>query len=73
MVRIDTVREAIATQDFDLGNGTQLAVTVSAGVAERNDGHATVSALLTAADAALYTAKQEGRNCVRTFVEPSVN
>ena len=41
-------------------------VTISAGLAERDDGNATTEAVLEAADKALYRAKKAGRNCVKT-------
>jgi diguanylate cyclase (GGDEF)-like protein len=39
-------------------------VTVSLGVAERNERHATPAAVLRAADKALYRAKDKGRDRV---------
>ena len=45
-------------------SGKKLSVTVSIGVAERNEKLATPSAVLTAADKALYRAKHAGRNRV---------
>jgi diguanylate cyclase (GGDEF)-like protein len=44
--------------------GQRLKVTVSIGVAERNDFNLTPAAVLKAADKALYLAKEEGRNRV---------
>ena len=44
--------------------GKKLSVTISIGVAERNDKLATPAAVLTAADKALYRAKRAGRNRV---------
>ena len=46
------------------GSGKKLKVTVSIGVAERNDFNCTAAEVLKAADKALYRAKEEGRNCV---------
>ena len=59
----DRLREDVAAQRIDAG-GAILAVTVSVGIAALAD-HATIPELLAAADAALYRAKGEGRNCVR--------
>ncbi|MCA1978984.1 MAG: diguanylate cyclase, partial [Thiobacillus sp.] len=39
-------------------------VTASVGVAQRTDAHATLDALIAAADECLYQAKQQGRNRV---------
>jgi len=45
-------------------NGKILHVTVSMGVAEKNDKNKKSDEVLTAADKALYRAKKKGRNCV---------
>ncbi|MFZ2996899.1 diguanylate cyclase [Sphingobium sp.] len=47
-----------------LDTGESIAVTFSAGLVEL-DGHATQTAMLEAADKALYRAKHGGRNCLR--------
>jgi len=44
--------------------GKQLFVTISIGVAEKNDKHRHPDEVIKAADAALYRAKKKGRNCV---------
>ena len=41
-------------------------ITISIGLAERSHRHSTPELVLDAADAALYRAKEAGRNCVRT-------
>jgi diguanylate cyclase len=46
--------------------GQQINTTVSLGVATLGISHDTVGALIADADRALYTAKDAGRNCVRT-------
>jgi len=46
-----------------------LGITVSVGIATMHDGIATITDLVREADIALYQAKDDGRNCVRT-VEP---
>jgi diguanylate cyclase (GGDEF)-like protein len=72
------VRVAVAAQRFTLrgaerprrrprrprrrGGAGHLAVTVSLGVAQRAAGGGDVGAVVTQADAALYRAKQAGRN-----------
>jgi len=54
--------EAIANKPYDLSDGTQLPITVSIGVASCPDHADTAQTLISAADKALYTAKQTGRN-----------
>lgn len=44
--------------------GKQLNVTISIGVAERNENYRTAEDVMKAADKALYRAKKKGRNCV---------
>jgi diguanylate cyclase (GGDEF)-like protein len=47
-------------------NDQALTVTASVGIAEINAGEDTTDTIIARADAALYHAKQDGRNCVRT-------
>ncbi len=60
----ETLREAIAQSTFTL-HGEDRKITVSVGIAGMCPGRQTRSTLMHAADAALYRAKDEGRNCVR--------
>jgi diguanylate cyclase (GGDEF)-like protein len=60
----ESLREAIAQSVFTL-HGEQHRITVSVGIAGMCPGRQTRSTLMHAADAALYRAKDEGRNCVR--------
>jgi diguanylate cyclase (GGDEF)-like protein len=59
----DRLREQLAAHPLVL-DGTPVAVTVSIGVAEWRDAGEDMSRLLVRADAALYQAKQGGRNRV---------
>ncbi|MEX2481049.1 MAG: diguanylate cyclase [Gammaproteobacteria bacterium] len=70
MARADAVRRAIEHHDF-VHNGKKLAeVTVSMGVAAYPMHGATATALLKAADTALYEAKEAGRNRVLLALGP---
>jgi diguanylate cyclase (GGDEF)-like protein len=62
----DRVREALASRAVGLGepDSSGVSITISLGVAEMQPGDS-LSTLAAAADAALYRAKSEGRNCVR--------
>jgi diguanylate cyclase (GGDEF)-like protein len=63
----ERIRKDIAAQPV---SSRALSITASIGVATFPDQVADESALLTAADSALYRAKHAGRNCVRTTDEP---
>jgi diguanylate cyclase (GGDEF)-like protein len=78
---VEKVRSAIAGGGFVLrgpdrparkpasvprtGNRTTITITVSAGIAGRSQRHSSPELVLDAADAALYRAKEAGRNCVK--------
>jgi two-component system cell cycle response regulator len=64
-VLAERVRAAIEATEFDVGAAASHSVTVSVGVAAFGEGQS-VEALVTAADEALYVAKENGRNCVAT-------
>ena len=61
----ERIRERVAGIKLEW-RGQQIATTVSLGVATLGISHDTVGALIADADRALYTAKDAGRNCVRT-------
>lgn len=63
----ETVRQTVEGASFAF-NGEPIPVTVSLGVARLGPGQ-TAADLFAAADAALYQAKQAGRNCVRSALE----
>jgi diguanylate cyclase (GGDEF)-like protein len=63
---IDDVRRAVADLCLDDAEGGRFCLTVSAGIAvAASDSGLTASRLYALADAALYRAKDSGRNCVR--------
>jgi diguanylate cyclase (GGDEF)-like protein len=65
----EKLRKSIESHTVDGGDGTQIEITVSIGVATF-DGLRFFRApeqLISAADKALYAAKSAGRNCVRVF------
>jgi diguanylate cyclase (GGDEF)-like protein len=62
MAAVDRFRETLARRTFEV-DGTQITVTISAGISQGN-GRFTYSMLLTNADKALYLAKASGRNRV---------
>ncbi len=64
LARAEVLRFQFTTIDTRAWFDSSSALTVSIGVAERNADD-TMSSLLQRADAALYAAKREGRNCVR--------
>ncbi|MFW5735460.1 MAG: GGDEF domain-containing protein [Oceanidesulfovibrio sp.] len=62
----ERIRTTVESTALALKDGTQLAVTVSVGVAGTDSVKAeTATELFAAVDAALYEAKNSGRNCVR--------
>lgn len=58
----ERLRAAVEAQSFDIDQGNTLRITVSIGVATWPNHANNVQALVAAADAALYAAKQGGRN-----------
>jgi diguanylate cyclase (GGDEF)-like protein len=65
----ERLRVSIAAQALDLQNGSEHKMTVSIGVAEKNETIDTLEALLIRADNNLYAAKEAGRN--RTILDLS--
>lgn len=59
------IRGALEANEFVLSDGATLTVTASFGLAKGNLGQLAWRRLVEAADAALYRAKSDGRNCVR--------
>ena len=70
---VQKLRQAFASVDFSSAVAhLEHHPTLSVGVAERSISHnvLTLSALLSAADQALYDAKADSRNCVRVYQPP---
>jgi two-component system cell cycle response regulator len=61
----------VAEASIPLPDGTPLSVTVSIGVATSQSSEEMADELLGRADAALYTAKNAGRNCVHLAEPPT--
>lgn len=61
----ERIRARLAQQQVSAPNGDAITVTASAGVACSDRPFASFPELLAAADAALYRAKADGRDCVR--------
>jgi diguanylate cyclase len=66
--RAERVRQSLSELDIDLGKGNKIRTTVSIGLASLSSGDAAAS-WLARADAALYEAKANGRNCVKVARE----
>jgi diguanylate cyclase (GGDEF)-like protein len=67
----ERIRAQVPSVDLSTWLGDRR-ITVSIGVATSSAGD-TVSSLLRRADAALYIAKSDGRNCVRSDAAPDIN
>ena len=67
---VEALRQAIAGMNLMLSTKRSVNITVSIGVADNSSGHPTPEAVLEAADAALYRAKESGKNCVRLADSP---
>jgi diguanylate cyclase (GGDEF)-like protein len=63
-------RPSRARRPNQQGGKASITITVSIGLAARSQRHSTPELVLDAADAALYRAKEAGRNCVRFADSP---
>jgi len=61
----ERIRRVLEANEIMLSNGTVVNVTASFGIAKGSLGQLAWRRLIEAADAALYRAKSDGRNCVR--------
>ena len=67
----ERLREIVEQTDFDIGEDRKIKITVSIGVAAFPESASTAEELTKAADIALYTAKEEGRNRVSRYKKPA--
>lgn len=62
---VERIRKKIEDTPFDIGEKDSIYLTVSAGVSYYNKATDDSLGMISAADKALYTAKSNGRNCIR--------
>jgi len=67
VVVAERLRAVIAEKSIAVGEGTEIDVSISVGVAVTRDASETAASLMRRADEALYAAKGHGRNCVMTY------
>lgn len=67
LVRLEKISEVVRSIDIQFGQEHLAGVTVSIGVVEAHDNDWTTGRLLRAADEALYTAKQAGRDRIVVY------
>lgn len=65
----ERIRQRVESETFASGSGESFSLTVSFGLCRCSERHATVEALLSDADRALYGAKNQGRNQVYVSVD----
>jgi diguanylate cyclase (GGDEF)-like protein len=66
----EKIRLLMLSQHFEVGDGTSITVSISAGVAGGRGPRLRVDELIRDADAAMYSAKALGRNQTYVFAEP---
>ncbi len=66
---LQRLRRVIGEQRIAVGGGREIAYTVSVGIASLRPTTHDLAELMRNADAALYQAKREGRNCVKVWFE----
>jgi two-component system, cell cycle response regulator len=67
VVVAERLRAVVAEKPIVVGEGAEIGVSISVGVAVTRDATETAASLMRRADEALYAAKAHGRNCVMTF------
>ncbi|HKR19630.1 MAG TPA: PleD family two-component system response regulator [Stellaceae bacterium] len=67
VVVAERLRAVVAEKPVAVGDGTEINVSISVGVAVTRDATETTASLMRRADEALYAAKAHGRNCVMTY------
>ena len=65
--RMDQIRQQIKRLQITFGGQLLPALSVSIGIAQFPEHGISTAELIAAADHAMYTAKQAGRDCIRTF------
>lgn len=70
LITAEKIREAVRSETFDHQGEESIGITVSIGVACFPDHGESYQGLVGAADAAMYRAKEEGRDCVRVAEKP---
>ncbi len=68
--RVEQLRQMVESAVPALPTGEKLKITMSFGVAQRNEGDTEVDVLVQRADQALYLAKGAGRNCIGVHQQP---
>ena len=69
----ERIRERIAAHKFLAGDGLNIHLTGSVGVATLPDVAASSDELVSAADKAMYAVKESGKNCIQAAVAPADN
>ena len=63
----ERLRKSVDNADVIIRSGETIPITMSLGIAELNDPeNSTIDSLIVQADAAMYQAKNSGRNCVKS-------
>ena len=66
LLAAERLRAAVLQRKIPVGEGHEVAITISVGVASFHETDSSIDAVLHRADQALYRAKMDGRNCIRS-------